>query len=151
MIPVGKGERKAIKTLEYLNRVLYCVPMETENDSENVQLVKNIAVSLPKSMASKGVWSMAISDPLEEIVKAIVYFPEKSKIYPHHHNDIMEKIYVMLGSLHFKLYESDKHSKIIRKGILTKGDELFINEKETHYLFTCVGEVYAEVDFYKIK
>lgn len=146
---MGKGSIRAFEALRKMDEIECNIKMLSDHDSESVVLIKNIPIALPESMASTGVWSMSISDSDEDNVKALVYMPANSHIYPHFHDNLIEHITIQKGNLNYKLYESDKHSKIINEGVLKENDKLLIEKDQTHYLFTCVEEVYSWVIFYK--
>ena len=68
----------------------------------------------------------------------------------HYHNNLDEKIDVLDGEISYKVYNDHKGKKLLKEGIMKRGDQLTIVKNNAHYVFTPVSKsALLKVTFYE--
>ena len=140
----------ARKANDILQSYSSSVNMINSDEQVKVTSFPDIFYPLPDEFGTNGTKIMKISNKSDPNLINLVKIPANGAVKHHYHNNLIEYVVVIKGVVYYKIYESDKYSKVVEQGVLVKGDSLSINKLKTHYIFTSKEESYLAVEFQEL-
>ena len=73
---------------------------------------------------------------IDDTDRILVFLERGGYVDHHYHENADERITVVYGDVEYKVYRGAEKKQAIKTGILHRGNELFINRGDMHYVFT---------------